>query len=358
MLPPTPRTPTKRQSQAPRSPGTPRRCKSPKATRLQGIKTTGLSGGQIKQKLVKKLKLTFDPDDWQVEAISRIKMGYDSIFCAPTGAGKSLVVEGLAALGGKGKALIVISPLKALEWDQVAQARAKGIDAVMINEDNTRTASLWKEAHSSAQLIYISPKMALSDSFTKLWKDSSFRGRLQAIVVDEAHCVDKWGGEEFWPSYRKLSELRNYTGKEVPYGNRPFWGLNIGCERPDLTYITRTLQNPENPILDLINFLPTNMDEFTRPEDINKGLIYLRSEGGCRQGVQTLRKLVPEHLCECIQPFSSDGSEAAKALVWDGFMLGRIRCHTMNWVHGRTWMKCSIIKSNLGDRKSQTNNQY
>jgi len=71
---------------------------------------------------------------------------------------------------------------------------------VMINEDNTNTASLWKAACTSAQLVYILPEMALSDSFAKLWKDASFRKRLQAIVVDEGHCIDKWG-KEFRPQY-------------------------------------------------------------------------------------------------------------------------------------------------------------
>lgn len=69
--------------------------------------------------MIKKLGLKFIPDDWQVELISHISSGYDSIFVAPTGSGKSLVFEALAALGGKSKVTVVISPLKALERDQV-----------------------------------------------------------------------------------------------------------------------------------------------------------------------------------------------------------------------------------------------
>jgi hypothetical protein len=64
----------------------------------------------------------------------------------------------------------------------------------------TSTASLWRAARTSAQLVYISPEIALSDSFLKLWKDANFRKHLwQAIVVDETHCINGWG-EDFDPN--------------------------------------------------------------------------------------------------------------------------------------------------------------
>ena len=114
-----PKSPRKRPQTPPRTPGTPRRCKFPSSNCLQGIKPTNLSFTQIKEKLVEKLKLSFAPDEWQLHLISRIRQGYDSIFCVGTGYGKSLIFEGLAALGGKDKVVIVISPLKALERNQV-----------------------------------------------------------------------------------------------------------------------------------------------------------------------------------------------------------------------------------------------
>ena len=157
------------------------------------------------------------------------------------------------------------------------------------------TVSLWKAVRMSAQLVYISPEMALSNSFSKLWKDANFRKRLQAIVVDEAHCIDEWG-KEFRPQYRELSQLRHYTSQDVPfvsctatctsktfniiwhslgYGHRPFWGIDMGSRRPNLVFLTHVLENVKNPVLDILNILPEVLDTNTQCEAINKSLFIL-----------------------------------------------------------------------------------
>jgi ATP-dependent helicase YprA (DUF1998 family) len=115
-----PQTPQKRfPNPPPRSPGTPRRRTRQNATRLQGTSPAKLTNAEISSQLVALLALSFIPDLWQIHLISRILRGFDSIFLAGTGYGKSLIYEGLAVLGGKKKVVIVISPLKALERDQV-----------------------------------------------------------------------------------------------------------------------------------------------------------------------------------------------------------------------------------------------
>lgn len=60
-----------------------------------------------------------------------------------------------------------------------------------------KDATLWKRARHLAQLVYMSPEMALSDSFGHLWADGKFRAHLTAIIVDEAHCIDDWGEDKF-----------------------------------------------------------------------------------------------------------------------------------------------------------------
>jgi superfamily II DNA helicase RecQ len=221
----------------------------------------------------------------------------------------------------------------------------KGIHAVLINEDNTKSAGLWAEARTKAQMVYISPEMALSPSFIKLWTNARFRAQVQALIVDEAHCIDEWG-EEFRPKYHELEKLRSFMGQEIPFvactatattstfnviwkslgfGNRPFWGIDVGCDRPNLLFLTRQLVNSKSAVLDVLNFLPTALDDTTLVDAIPKGLCYYDSEAACSTGVKTWRQALPPHLRNCVYAFFSGISEEAKRQCWEGFMLGQYR---------------------------------
>ncbi|KAJ7290568.1 hypothetical protein C8J57DRAFT_1493277 [Mycena rebaudengoi] len=127
----------------------------------KGIKEWKFSFEETWRQIIDKLNLTYVPDDWQVHPVIHILRGFNLIFLAGTGYGKSLIFEAVTVLGGKKKVTLVICPLKALEADQVKQAREKGLKAILINEDNTKDPDVWKQAEKSAQLVYISLEMAL-----------------------------------------------------------------------------------------------------------------------------------------------------------------------------------------------------
>jgi superfamily II DNA helicase RecQ len=227
----------------------------------------------------------------------------------------------------------------------VKGAKKKGLKAVMVNED-TVCPEIWtglRQGH--ANLYYVSPEMALSSSFVALWQDRNFRNRVQALVIDEAHCIMDWG-EDFRKEYSGLAKLRDYIGQETPilaatatcdseafkiiwqslkFGCRPFWGLYVGTDRSNLLYLTRTIQNRSNPLLDVLSIFPEQMDKDTPLTALPKCLFYFNTIEDCATAVETLRKCLPTHLRLTVQTFKSTLSEAAKESVWDRFQRGEIR---------------------------------
>ncbi|KAJ7229480.1 hypothetical protein C8J57DRAFT_1534450 [Mycena rebaudengoi] len=154
--------------------------------------------------------------------------------------------------------------------------------------------------------------MANSENFIKLWKDQKFCARTTAVIVDEAHCIHD-RGDEFRPEYKTLEMFRSYTGQEVPIvSNRPFWGLDVGCGRPNLLFLTRTVSNPKNPVLDLLNLLAEVLSDDIPLEAIDKMLVYFDSEQNCLDGADTFREALPAHLHDSVYNFSGTMSEAAK----------------------------------------------
>lgn len=114
---PLPRPITPHQTRLPIA-DTPRTRKQPASDQLHGIKTLKVTPDALREKVAKRLNVPFELEDWQGQLIHKVKAGYDAFFLAGTGYGKSVVFEGLAALD-KNKMVIIISPLKALERDQV-----------------------------------------------------------------------------------------------------------------------------------------------------------------------------------------------------------------------------------------------
>lgn len=179
--PASPRRPLRNLNGAP--PATPKRARArkvPGTNPLLGIKRLPYDVEHVRKTVKSRLKLAFDPEDWQCHLIYRRLEGYDSICIAGTGYGKSLIFEGLAAMQ-RDKVVIVISPLKALERDQVRaflqdyhsslncrvhakQARAKGL-----NEDKSCTEKVWRDVKAGKYcLVYVFPEMARCASFDRL----------------------------------------------------------------------------------------------------------------------------------------------------------------------------------------------
>jgi ATP-dependent DNA helicase RecQ len=140
------------------------------------------------------------------EEIVRLILDARPTLCVmPTGAGKSLCYQ-VPALLLDGPS-IVVSPLTALMDDQVAGLRANGVDAVAIHSGRSRDDNVtdWRRFESGeAKLLYLSPERLMTGRMIAALR----RLEPALFVVDEAHCISKWGAA-FRPEYEQLSELRD-----------------------------------------------------------------------------------------------------------------------------------------------------
>ena len=149
----------------------------------------------------------------QLEPILAALAGKDVLFISATGSGKSLCFQ-IPSLIKEGHA-VVVSPLKALMADQVRSLIDRRVPATYINSDlssgekQLRLALLQEDKF---KLLYLAPERLQTNSFENLEKKILYANAASYMVVDEAHCIDKWG-DSFRPSYQKLAEARNKLGK-------------------------------------------------------------------------------------------------------------------------------------------------
>ena len=136
----------------------------------------------------------------------------------PTGTGKSLCYQlpALALNHRTGALTVVISPLVALMADQVASLKRQGISScVTINgllSLPERHDALDRVRLGDAAMLLISPEQLRNPSVRSILEQRE----IGYWVVDEAHCVSKWG-HDFRPDYRYIARfIREYSGDGKP----------------------------------------------------------------------------------------------------------------------------------------------
>ncbi|ROQ40707.1 ATP-dependent DNA helicase RecQ [Frondihabitans sp. PhB188] len=147
----------------------------------------------------------------QEKAITAILEGRDVLAVMPTGYGKSAIYQVAGAL--LDGPTIVVSPLIALQADQVAGLSEKPDAPVAVSINSGHTAAeneeSWQRlARGDATYVFVAPEQLADDEAVERLSTAG----VALVVVDEAHCVSTWG-HDFRPDYLHLGEIAERLGR-------------------------------------------------------------------------------------------------------------------------------------------------
>ncbi|KAJ7624217.1 ATP-dependent DNA helicase [Mycena polygramma] len=225
---------------------------------------------------------------FQIQIANLVLMRHtDALVISCTGSGKSL--SWILPLLARGEGIsLVVTPYTSLGLDGELSNHCDGISSIFIYSEKNTQQDFEKAATGDMLVIYVCPEMLESPSFARLAHSHSWRGRLSAIYIDEAHLIHL---THTWrPSYSRLYVFRNLVGHDTPVvalsatcpdlyraalvmfgGMRPTYTLiNLGNFRSELSTIIIPMLHDICSFLDIAFVVPLG----ARLSDLIRTIIY------------------------------------------------------------------------------------
>jgi ATP-dependent DNA helicase RecQ len=182
----------------------------------------------------------------QDRVISRVLAGQDTLAVMPTGAGKSLCYQ-LPSLHLKGTTLVV-SPLIALMKDQAERLEDAGISAEQMHSaqpQRDQDAAMERIAGERSDVVLATPERLADAEFLATLQ----RQRIALVVVDEAHCISRWG-HDFRPAFLEIGAALQALG------HPPVLGLTATATDDVIDDIRRQLGRPAMEVVQTSLYRP------------------------------------------------------------------------------------------------------
>jgi superfamily II DNA helicase RecQ len=217
-----------------------------------------------------------------------------------------------------------------------------GFPTAVVN-GNTWTRELFLDLQKLRyRVILAGPEMCLErTSFHDLLVQPAFNGNIRYIVVDEAHCIHRWG-ENFRPTYQRLGELRGYLLPSVPIlattatadeealevisgvlglSSTATFHLNLGNNRDNVAYVIHRLKNSDTDLSQLVEIMQNLVCAFDK---IPKILVFFSSIPSAMKARTKLKAALPT-LSDRVDVLTSWRWETAKPRIMKNFREGTIK---------------------------------
>ena len=233
-----------------------------------------------------------------------VASGRDTVVVMPTGAGKSAIYQ-VPALLLDGPT-VVVSPLIALQRDQVAGLLARGDAAGGAVQANSTISESERERAFTAlkagevEFVFLAPEQLAKPEVL----DELAAARPSLFVVDEAHCISSWG-HDFRPDY-----LRLHTAVER-LGSPPVLALTATASPPVRAEIVERLRL-RDPVELVRGFDRPNLRievQSFREDDRKREAVVLRAMGEAKPGiVYTATRKSAEAYAEALGEYGIDAA--------------------------------------------------